>query len=189
MSAVKWNNVIDASDSSLSTYLGPLRLNEIKGPPGIPLEFARLLTAEISLIHPKLNMGEVYVYECFLCLSVILGQTRDVNLWKPDEDTTRPCPLTQIFFMDSLFLGLIARVFQKHLHVLSSLTTSTMAPKATPAPTPSPFDTLWKAYSDNTPNRLKFIDSFLFFLMLSGIVQFVYCILVSSFPYNAFLSG
>lgn len=50
-------------------------------------------------------------------------------------------------------------------------------------------ETLWKAYNDNTPNRLKFIDSFLFFLMLSGVVQFAYCVLVSNFPYNAFLAG
>ena len=175
--------------SSLSTYLGPLRLNEIKGHPGNPLEFAKLLAAEISLIHPKLDMGVVYVYECFLCLSVILERTRDVNLWKPDEDMTRPCSLTQFFYGDGLFLGLDCTCFPKAPPATSSLTTSTMAPKATPAPTTSPFDTLWKAYNDSTPNRLKFIDSFLFFLMLSGIVQFVYCILVSSFPYNAFLSG
>ncbi|KAF9649328.1 defender against death DAD protein [Thelephora ganbajun] len=50
-------------------------------------------------------------------------------------------------------------------------------------------DSLWKAYSDNTPKRLKFIDSFLVFLMLSGIVQFLYCVLVTNFPFNAFLAG
>ncbi|KAF9535061.1 defender against cell death 1 [Crepidotus variabilis] len=66
-----------------------------------------------------------------------------------------------------------------------------MAPRAAQIqPTASSaVETLWKAYNDGTPNRLKFIDSFLFFLMLSGIVQFVYCVLVSSFPYNAFLAG
>jgi len=62
-----------------------------------------------------------------------------------------------------------------------------MAPKTTQAV--SPVESLWKAYNENTSNRLKFIDSFLFFLMLSGIVQFAYCILVSNFPYNAFLAG
>ena len=50
-------------------------------------------------------------------------------------------------------------------------------------------ETLWKAYSGNTSKRLKFIDSFLVFLMLSGIVQFLYCILVTNFPFNAFLAG
>ncbi len=67
-----------------------------------------------------------------------------------------------------------------------------MAPKsssANSATAVNAFDTLWKAYHDNTSDRLKFIDSFLVFLMLSGIVQFVYCVLVSNFPYNAFLAG
>jgi len=50
-------------------------------------------------------------------------------------------------------------------------------------------ESLWKAYSDNTSKRLKFIDSFLVFLMLSGIAQFLYCILVTNFPFNAFLAG
>ncbi|KAF6762900.1 DAD/Ost2 [Ephemerocybe angulata] len=48
---------------------------------------------------------------------------------------------------------------------------------------------LWKAYSEQTPDRLKFIDAFLFFLMLSGVIQFAYCVLVTTYPYNAFLSG
>ncbi|KIK08427.1 hypothetical protein K443DRAFT_672445 [Laccaria amethystina LaAM-08-1] len=66
-----------------------------------------------------------------------------------------------------------------------------MAPKPTspPATAVNPLQTLWKVYNDNTPHRLKFIDAFLFFLMLSGIIQFAYCILVSNYPYNAFLSG
>ena len=50
-------------------------------------------------------------------------------------------------------------------------------------------ESLWKAYSDGTSKRLKFIDSFLVFLMLSGIVQFLYCILITNFPFNAFLAG
>jgi len=49
--------------------------------------------------------------------------------------------------------------------------------------------TLWTAYLDATPSRLKFIDSFLVFLVLSGVAQFVYCVLVTSFPFNAFLAG
>ncbi|KAJ7179475.1 oligosaccharyl transferase epsilon subunit [Mycena filopes] len=54
---------------------------------------------------------------------------------------------------------------------------------------PKPTPTLWKAYNEHTSDRLKFIDSFLVFLMLSGIVQFAYCVLITTFPYNAFLSG
>ncbi|KAH9983492.1 DAD family-domain-containing protein [Russula compacta] len=49
--------------------------------------------------------------------------------------------------------------------------------------------TLWSAYLDATPSRLKFIDAFLTFLVLSGVIQFVYCVLVTSFPFNAFLAG
>jgi len=67
-----------------------------------------------------------------------------------------------------------------------------MPPKAAQSSSASPtdaFNSLWKAYNDNTSNRLKFIDAFLFFLMLSGVVQFAYCILVTNFPYNAFLAG
>ncbi|KIK65670.1 hypothetical protein GYMLUDRAFT_39172 [Collybiopsis luxurians FD-317 M1] len=48
---------------------------------------------------------------------------------------------------------------------------------------------LFKAYNENTSDRLKFIDAFLVFLMASGIIQFVYCILVTNFPFNAFLAG
>jgi hypothetical protein len=49
--------------------------------------------------------------------------------------------------------------------------------------------TLWGAYLNTTSSRLKLVDSFLVFLILSGVVQFVYCVLVTSFPFNAFLSG
>jgi len=48
---------------------------------------------------------------------------------------------------------------------------------------------LWKAYNDDTSKRLKTIDAFLVFLMLSGVMQFLYCILVTNFPFNAFLAG
>ena len=64
----------------------------------------------------------------------------------------------------------------------------TVAKQQTAAPA-NAVESLWKAYSDNTSKRLKFIDSFLVFLMLSGIVQFLYCILVTNFPFNAFLAG
>ncbi|KAI0676748.1 defender against cell death 1 [Trametes maxima] len=53
----------------------------------------------------------------------------------------------------------------------------------------SPLLSLWNAYYDTTSTRLKTIDAFLVFLMLSGIIQFLYCILVSNFPFNAFLAG
>ena len=48
---------------------------------------------------------------------------------------------------------------------------------------------LWESYLHQTPDRLKFVDAFLAFLVLSGVVQFLYCILVTNFPFNAFLAG
>ncbi|TFL00603.1 DAD/Ost2 [Pterulicium gracile] len=65
-----------------------------------------------------------------------------------------------------------------------------MPPKAPTRPaTRSPITSLLKAYSEQTPDRLKFIDAFLVFLMLSGVAQFLYCILVTNYPFNAFLAG
>ncbi|KAH9049294.1 DAD/Ost2 [Lactarius deliciosus] len=74
---------------------------------------------------------------------------------------------------------------------------SSSTPKHAPSPIkPAPssqssvaLQSLWSAYNDTTPSRLKFIDSFLVFLILSGVIQFVYCVLVTSFPFNAFLAG
>ncbi|KIP09839.1 hypothetical protein PHLGIDRAFT_115994 [Phlebiopsis gigantea 11061_1 CR5-6] len=73
----------------------------------------------------------------------------------------------------------------------SAATTKT----ATPAPAEAPkaavnaLESLWKAYYETTSSRLKLIDAFLVFLMVSGIIQFVYCVLVTNFPFNAFLAG
>ncbi|KAI0721965.1 defender against death DAD protein [Cerioporus squamosus] len=67
--------------------------------------------------------------------------------------------------------------------------TKTAPPAKTAGSSQSPILSLWKAYYDTTSTRLKTIDAFLVFLMLSGIIQFLYCILVSNFPFNAFLAG
>ncbi len=67
-----------------------------------------------------------------------------------------------------------------------------MAPKAIPAPPKASSNvvlSLWKSYNEQTSDRLRFIDAFLVFLMLTGIAQFLYCILVTNFPFNAFLAG
>ena len=48
---------------------------------------------------------------------------------------------------------------------------------------------LYTEYVDKTPQKLKIIDSFLFYVLLTGIFQFVYCCLVGTFPFNSFLSG
>ena len=44
-------------------------------------------------------------------------------------------------------------------------------------------------YSTTTPQRLKLVDAYLAYVMLTGIVQFLYCLLVGTFPFNSFLSG
>ncbi|XP_044264180.1 dolichyl-diphosphooligosaccharide--protein glycosyltransferase subunit DAD1 [Tribolium madens] len=44
-------------------------------------------------------------------------------------------------------------------------------------------------YNSKTPKKLKCIDAYLLYILLTGIVQFVYCCLVGTFPFNSFLSG
>jgi oligosaccharyltransferase complex subunit epsilon len=68
----------------------------------------------------------------------------------------------------------------------ASHSTSSSAPASVST---SALKTLWNTYLGATPSRLKLIDSFLVFLVLSGVAQFVYCVLVTNFPYNAFLAG
>ncbi|KAG0163463.1 hypothetical protein DFQ28_011665 [Apophysomyces sp. BC1034] len=45
------------------------------------------------------------------------------------------------------------------------------------------------AYQKDTPTSLKFIDVYLTYILFSGIIQFVYMVMVGTFPYNAFLAG
>lgn len=46
-----------------------------------------------------------------------------------------------------------------------------------------------KNYDKETPQLLKIIDVFLVYQFLTGVLQFVYCVLVGTFPFNSFLSG
>lgn len=48
---------------------------------------------------------------------------------------------------------------------------------------------LLQAYSAETDKRTKIIDLYMACILLTGIVQFVYCALVGTFPFNSFLSG
>ena len=45
------------------------------------------------------------------------------------------------------------------------------------------------AYQISTPKKLKLIDAYLIYVVLTGIIQFTYCLLVGTFPFNSFLSG
>ena len=47
----------------------------------------------------------------------------------------------------------------------------------------------YEEYQSRTPQRLKLVDAYLAYVMLTGIVQFAYCCLVGTFPFNSFLSG
>lgn len=53
----------------------------------------------------------------------------------------------------------------------------------------SPLATLRRSYVAHTPARLRLLDAFMVFLVLSGVVQFAYCVLVSNFPFNSFVAG
>jgi len=44
-------------------------------------------------------------------------------------------------------------------------------------------------YRSKTAQRLKLIDVFLLYTFFTGVLQFVYAVIVGSFPFNSFLSG
>ncbi|KAG1969041.1 dolichyl-diphosphooligosaccharide--protein glycosyltransferase subunit DAD1 [Pimephales promelas] len=44
-------------------------------------------------------------------------------------------------------------------------------------------------YRSSTPNKLKMIDAYMLYILLTGVFQFLYCVLVGTFPFNSFLSG
>ena len=48
---------------------------------------------------------------------------------------------------------------------------------------------LFNEYQATTAKRLKIIDAYLLYILLTGVIQFAYCLLVGSFPFNSFLSG
>ncbi|KAI8812640.1 DAD family-domain-containing protein [Cladochytrium replicatum] len=84
----------------------------------------------------------------------------------------------------------------------SSSASSTAAPRSpSPAKQPSKKSSaassssvsalIEKALSsyNETPSIYKIIDAYLVFVMLTGIIQFVYVFIVGTYPYNAFLAG
>ncbi|KAJ3360057.1 Dolichyl-diphosphooligosaccharide-protein glycosyltransferase subunit dad1, partial [Kappamyces sp. JEL0680] len=56
-------------------------------------------------------------------------------------------------------------------------------------PSQSVLARLIASYSSNTPQLCKLVDAFLLFTMLTGVIQFLYMLLVGTYPYNAFLAG
>ncbi|KAM3727804.1 BUD13 [Dirofilaria immitis] len=48
---------------------------------------------------------------------------------------------------------------------------------------------LFDEYRRTTPKKLKLIDAYMFYIFITGVIQFIYCVLVGTFPFNSFLSG
>lgn len=48
---------------------------------------------------------------------------------------------------------------------------------------------VWNAYNVAVPEPLKKIDVFLAYVLVIGIVQFIYGLSVGTFPFNSFLAG
>jgi oligosaccharyltransferase complex subunit epsilon len=46
-----------------------------------------------------------------------------------------------------------------------------------------------RGYTAETTSSVKIIDVYLVYILLTGVIQFVYCALVGTFPFNSFLSG
>jgi len=44
-------------------------------------------------------------------------------------------------------------------------------------------------YKKTATTQTKIVDLFLAFILVTGALQFVYCVIVGSFPFNSFLSG
>ncbi|KIW99916.1 uncharacterized protein Z518_10844 [Rhinocladiella mackenziei CBS 650.93] len=48
---------------------------------------------------------------------------------------------------------------------------------------------VWNKYLQDTPSRTMLLDVFMAFLVVIGVIQFLYCVLAGTYPFNAFLSG
>ncbi|KAE9550461.1 hypothetical protein FO519_006326 [Halicephalobus sp. NKZ332] len=48
---------------------------------------------------------------------------------------------------------------------------------------------LFTDYLKTTSSTLKIVDAYMLYILLTGVPQFAYCLLVGTFPFNAFLSG
>jgi oligosaccharyltransferase complex subunit epsilon len=42
---------------------------------------------------------------------------------------------------------------------------------------------------NKSPKKLRIIDAFLIWALLTGVIQFIYVCLVGTFPFNSFLAG
>ncbi|KAK1803498.1 hypothetical protein P4O66_020938, partial [Electrophorus voltai] len=44
-------------------------------------------------------------------------------------------------------------------------------------------------YATSTLNKMKVVDAYLLYILVTGALQFLYCLLVGTFPFNSVLSG
>eukprot|EP01059_Diplonema_ambulator_P020418 TRINITY_DN34201_c0_g1_i1.p1 TRINITY_DN34201_c0_g1~~TRINITY_DN34201_c0_g1_i1.p1 ORF type:complete len:115 (+),score=25.54 TRINITY_DN34201_c0_g1_i1:59-403(+) len=51
------------------------------------------------------------------------------------------------------------------------------------------FTAFVNSYNEKTSSRLKICDAFITYFFLNCLILFSYCILVGSFPFNAYLGG
>ncbi|RPB10138.1 defender against death DAD protein [Morchella conica CCBAS932] len=51
------------------------------------------------------------------------------------------------------------------------------------------FSKVYQNYTSTTAQRTKLIDAFLGFLVITGVLQFIYCVIAGNYPFNAFLAG
>lgn len=77
---------------------------------------------------------------------------------------------------------------RKPAHAASS-TSSKSTSAASESSASNALQQLAAAYLDSTPAQLKLIDAFMAFFVVSGVSLFAYCLLISNFPFNAFLAS
>ena len=51
------------------------------------------------------------------------------------------------------------------------------------------FSDIYNEYLRSTPLKFKLIDAYLVYILFTGVIQFLYCCLVGTFPFNALLAG
>ena len=67
------------------------------------------------------------------------------------------------------------------LYIMSSISSSSSIYEV--------INTFISTYNNSTTTRIKLIDSFLLYVLLTGMIQLLYVILVGTFPFNSFLAG
>ncbi|KAJ3277237.1 Dolichyl-diphosphooligosaccharide-protein glycosyltransferase subunit dad1 [Blyttiomyces sp. JEL0837] len=71
----------------------------------------------------------------------------------------------------------------------SSLSSSSKSSESFLAQQTNVLSRLFSEYNKTTPQLLKIIDAYLAFVMMTGVIQFIYVVIAGTFPYNSFLSG